>query len=60
MIKRIKGNVSDGSYRALWEVLPIMDYILEHLESTTKELQYKLDSYFKTSTNFTSLLKLNC
>jgi len=37
-----------------------MDYILEYLESTIKELQYKPDSYFKTSTNFTSLLKLNC
>jgi len=59
MTKQIKGNASDGSHGALWEVLPIIDYILEHLESTTKELQYKLDSYFKTSTNFTSLLKLN-
>ena len=37
-----------------------MDYILEYLEFIIKDLQYKLDSYFKTSRNFTSLLKLNC
>lgn len=52
MTKRIEGNASDGSHGALWEVLPMMDYILEHLESTAKELQYKPDSYFKTAVDF--------
>ena len=58
MTKRIEGNAQDGTHGALWEVLPMMDYILEHLESTAQELQNKPDSYFKTGRKPANSLKL--
>ena len=33
---RLEGHATDGSYRAIWEVLPAMDYLIDGLEAATK------------------------
>jgi hypothetical protein len=31
--KQLEGHAADGHHRAIWEALPIMEYLLKHLET---------------------------
>ena len=37
--KRLEGHATQGTYGSLWEVLPCMEYIFEHLHKIKRELQ---------------------
>ncbi|EKG18608.1 putative transposase [Macrophomina phaseolina MS6] len=49
--KRLEGNPIDGELGALWEVLPVMEFLLEYLEGVKQNVARFPDEYFRVNVN---------
>ena len=49
LTKRMKGNPIDGHHGSIWEALPAVEMLLQHLEKA--KITYKSDRYLMTCIN---------
>jgi hypothetical protein len=49
--KELEGQPHHGHRGSIWEVLPSMEYLLEHLETMKERYEYHPDLHFRTNIN---------
>ena len=49
--KELEGQPYHGNRGSIWEVLPSMEYLLEHLEAMKEHYEYHPDMHFRTNIN---------
>jgi hypothetical protein len=49
--KELEGQPYHGNRGSIWEVLPSMEYLLEHLEAMKERYEYHPDIHFRTNIN---------
>jgi hypothetical protein len=50
-VKELEGQPYHGNRGSIWEVLPSMEYLLEHLETMKERYEYHPDIHFRTNIN---------